>query len=42
MENAPEGESFDQVAKESEKVIMMSEVNLKTIPRGSFTFKKTL
>ena len=29
MENAPEGELFDQVVKESEKAIMMIEVNVK-------------
>ena len=31
------GESFDQVVKESEKAIMMSEVNVKLSPKGAFT-----
>ena len=31
------GELFDQVVKESEKAIMMSEGNVKLSPRGDFT-----
>ena len=42
MENAPEGELFDQVVKESEKVIMMIVVNVKPSPRGAFTSNKVL
>ena len=30
-------ESFDQVVKESEKAIMMIEVNVKLSPKGAFT-----
>ena len=30
-------ESFDQVVKESEKAIMMIEVNVKISPKGAFT-----
>ena len=42
MKNAPERELFDKVVKESEKAIMMSEVNLKPNPRGAFNYKKAL
>ena len=41
MKNAPEGELFDKVVRESEKAIMMNEVNLKPCPRGAFTSKKS-
>ena len=40
MENAPKGELFDQVVKESDKAIMVSVVNVKPSPRGAFTSKK--
>ena len=39
MENTPEGELFDNVVRESEKAILMSEVNVKPRPRGTFTLK---
>ena len=39
MKNAPEGELFDKGVKESEKAIMMSEVNLKQSLTGAFTSK---
>ena len=42
MKNAPEGELFDKVVNESEKAIIMSEVNLKPSPRKAFTSKKKL
>ena len=42
MKNAPEGELFDKVVRESEKAIMMNEDNLKPNPRGVFNPKKTL
>ena len=32
-------ESFDHVVKESEKAIMMIEVNVKLSPKGAFTSK---
>ena len=42
MKNAPEGELFDKEVKESEKVILMSEVNLKPSTRGAFNSKKSI
>ena len=40
IKNAPEGELFDKVVKESEKAIMMSETNVKPSPRGACTSKQ--
>ena len=40
MKNAPGGELFYKGVKESEKAIMMREVNLKQSPTGAFTSKK--
>ena len=42
MKNAPEGDLFDKGVKESEKVVMMSEDNLKQSPTGAFTSKRYL
>ena len=39
MKNVTEGELFDKAVRESEKAIMMREVNLKPSLRGAFTSK---
>ena len=41
MDNAPAGESFDQLVKYSEKKIM-NKVNVKQKSRGAFTLKKNI